>query len=172
MSLIILLLHVGISISVCWVVLVAQSCQIFGTRWTVACQTPLSMGFSRQEHWSGFPFPSPGDLSDPGIKPRSPTLQANSFTTEPCGKHKEYLKVCVYIFFVVVQSLKSCLTLCNPMDCSTPGFPVVHHLQEFAQTHVRWVGDAIQPSHPLSSPSLPAFNLSQHQGHFQWVGSS
>ena len=60
----------------------------------------------------------------------------------------------------------SCSTLCNPMDCSTPGFPVLHHLPEFAQTHVHWVGDAIQPSHPLSSPSPPAFNLSQHQSLF------
>ena len=83
MSLIILLLHVGISISVCWVVLVAQSCQLFGTRWTVACQAPLSMGFSRQEHWSGLPFPSPGDLPDPGIKPRSLALQADSLLSEP-----------------------------------------------------------------------------------------
>ena len=55
------------------------------------------------------------------------------------------------------------------MDCSTPGLPVLHHLPEFAQTHVHWVGDAIQPSHPLSSPSPPAFSLSQHQGLFQWV---
>ena len=61
---------------------------------------------------------------------------------------------------------KSCLTLCNPMDCSMPGFP------ELAQTHVHWVGDAIQPSHPLSSPSPPTFNLSQHQGLFKWVSSS
>ena len=67
----------------------------------------------------------------------------------------------------VVQSL--CLTLCNPMGCSTPGLPVHHQLLEF--THVQWVGDAIQPSHPLSSPSPPAFNLSQHQGLFQWVSS-
>ena len=58
------------------------------------------------------------------------------------------------------------------MDCSTPGFPVHHQLPEFTQTHVHWVGDAIQPSHPLSSPSPPAFNLSQHQGLFQWVSSS
>ena len=65
---------------------------------------------------------------------------------------------------------ESCLTLCDPMDCSTPGFPVLHHLPELAQTHVCWVGDAIQPSHPLSSPS-PSFNLSQHRGLFQWVGS-
>ena len=55
------------------------------------------------------------------------------------------------------------------MDCSMPGFPTHHQLPELAQTHVHWVGDAIQPSHPLSSPSFPAFNLSQHQGLFQWV---
>ena len=58
---------------------------------------------------------------------------------------------------------QSCLTLCNPMDCSTPGFPVHRQLPEFAQTHVYRVSDAIQPSHPLSSPSPPALNLSQHQ---------
>ena len=58
---------------------------------------------------------------------------------------------------------QSCLTLCNPMDCITRGFPVHHQLPELAQIHVHWVGDAIQPSHPLSSPS-PALNLSQHQG--------
>ena len=63
-------------------------------------------------------------------------------------------------------------TLCNPMDCSTPGLPVHHQLPEFTQTHVHWVGDAIQPSHPLSSSSSPALNLSQHQGLFQWVSSS
>ena len=57
-------------------------------------------------------------------------------------------------------------TLCNPMDCSTPSFPVLHYLQELAQTLVHWVGDAIQPRHPLLSPSPPALNLSQHQGFF------
>ena len=62
-------------------------------------------------------------------------------------------------------------TLCDPMDCSMPGFPVLHRLPELAQTHVHWVGVVIQPSRPLSSPS-PAFNLSQHQGLFQWVSSS
>ena len=60
----------------------------------------------------------------------------------------------------------------QPMDCSTPGFPVLHHLLEFAQTHVHWVSDAIQPSHPLLPPSPPALNLSQHQGLFQWVDSA
>ena len=58
---------------------------------------------------------------------------------------------------------QSCLTLCDPMNCSTPGLPVHHQLPEFTQTHVHWVSDAIQPSHPLSSPSAPAPNLSQHQ---------
>ena len=66
---------------------------------------------------------------------------------------------------------KSCLTLCDPTDCSTPRSPVLHHLPEFAQTHVHWVSDAIQPIHPLSSPP-PALNLSQHLGLFQGVGSS
>ena len=67
---------------------------------------------------------------------------------------------------------KSCPTLCNPLNCSIPGFPVLHYLPEFAQTHVHWVSDAIQPSHPLSSPSPAALNLSQHQGLFKWVSSS
>ena len=66
---------------------------------------------------------------------------------------------------------QSCPTLWNPMDCSTPGFPVHHQLPEFTQTHGHRVGDAIQPSPPLSSPS-PVLSLSQHQGLFQWVGSS
>ena len=63
-----------------------------------------------------------------------------------------------------------CLTLCDPMDCSTPGFPVHHQLPELIQTHVHHVSDAIQPSHLLSSPSAPNY-LSQHQGLFQWVSS-
>ena len=67
---------------------------------------------------------------------------------------------------------QSCPTLCNPMNCSTPGLPVHHQLPESTQNHVHWVGDAIQPPHPLSSPSPPALNLSQHQGLFKWVGSS
>ena len=59
-----------------------------------------------------------------------------------------------------------CLTLCNCMVCSTPCLPFHHQFPEFAQTRLHWVSDAVQPSHPLSSPSPPAFNLSQHQGHF------
>ena len=63
------------------------------------------------------------------------------------------------------------LTLCQPMNGSMPGFPALHYLLEFVQIHVHWVGDTIQSSHPLSSPSPPAFSLSHHQGLFQWVGS-
>ena len=65
-----------------------------------------------------------------------------------------------------------CPIHCDPMDCSIPGLPVHHQLLEFTQTHVHWVSDAIQPSHPLSSPSPPALNVSQHQGLFKWIGSS
>ena len=72
--------------------------------------------------------------------------------------------------FSAVQSLP-CPTLCDPMNRSTPGLPVHHHLPEFTQTHVHRVGDTIQPSHPLSSPSPPAPNPSQHQRLFQWVNS-
>ena len=67
---------------------------------------------------------------------------------------------------------QSCLTFCDPMNRSKPGLPVYRQLPEFTQTHVHWVGDAIQPSHPLSSPSPPALNLSQYQGLFKWVSSS
>ena len=90
-----------------------------------------------------------------------------------------YLKLKLFIFFISwhelgnflvqfssVQSL-SHVRLCNPMDCSMPGFPVHHQLPELTQTHVHWVSDAIQPSHPLSSPSPPTLNVSQHQGLFQ-----
>ena len=66
---------------------------------------------------------------------------------------------------------QSCLILCNPMNCSTPGLPAHHQLPEFTQTHVLWVGDSIQPPYPLLSPS-PTCSLSQHQGLFRWVSSS
>ena len=80
--------------------------------------------------------------------------------------------LCVWLPSLQFSSVtQSCLTLCNPMDCSTPGSPVHHQLPELAQTHVHWVSD-IQPSHPLSSPSPPVFNLSQIQGLLQWVSSS
>ena len=83
------------------------------------------------------------------------------------NKHKDN-DIAIYCCLVT----KSCLTLCDPMDCSMPGFSVLHHLQESAQTHVHWVSDAIQSFHPLPPPSPSALNLSQHQDLFQWVVSS
>ena len=83
-----------------------------------------------------------------------------------------FMKLCLSSVSYFCSVSQSCSTLCKPMDCSIPGFPVFHHLPEFAKTHVHRIGDAIQPSHPLSSPSPPAFNLSQHQGLFQLVSSS
>ena len=74
--------------------------------------------------------------------------------------------------FSSVQFSSVCLTLCDRMDYSMPGLPIHHQFPEFTQTHVHWVSDAIQPSHPLVSTSPPTFNLSQHQGLFQWVTSS
>ena len=97
----------------------------------------------------------PGDLPNPEIEPRSLTLHVDSLPAEPQ-------------FSSVTQS---CPTLCDPMNCSMPGILVHHQLPEFTQTHVHWAGDAIQPYHPLSSPSLPAFYLSQHQGLFKWLSS-
>ena len=90
--------------------------------------------------------------------------------SEMKGKRSMEAYALTYIkrFVVIVQL---CLTICDPMDCSMPSFPILHHLLEIAQTHVHRVGDAIQPSHPLLSPSPPAFNPSQHQGLFQCVGS-
>ena len=120
-------------------------------------------GFSRQEYWSGVPCPPAGPLSNSGIKPRFPALQVDSLPSEPPGKPKN-TGVGSVQFSSVAQS---CLTLCNPMNCSTPGLPVHHHLPEFIQTHVHRVRDAIQPSHPLSSPSPLAPNPSQHQSLFQ-----
>ena len=78
----------------------------------------------------------------------------------------------IYMSGVSSVQLLSHVWLCDPMDCSMPGFLVLHCLPEFVQTHVHWVNDAIQSSHPLLPSSLLAFNLSQHQGLFQWVGSS
>ena len=77
-----------------------------------------------------------------------------------------------FLRFQFSSVAQSCPTLCNPMDCSTPGLPVRHQLLEFTQTHVHGVSEAVQPSHSLSSPSPPAFNLSQHQGLFKRVSSS
>ena len=83
----------------------------------------------------------------------------------------KFIKLYLFMILQFSSVAQPCPTFCDPMDCSVPGLPIHHQLQEFAQTHVHWVGDAIQPSHPLSSPSPAIFNPSQHQGLFQWVSS-
>ena len=102
------------------------------TPWTVAHQAPLSMGFSRQEYWSGLPFPSPGDFPNPGTEPRSLALQADSLPSEPPGKTNK----CVAAAAAAAKSLQSCPTLCDPIDGSPPGSPVPGILQ--ART-LEWV---------------------------------
>ena len=93
----------------------------------------------------------------------------NIFTDSKCGFHMLHAHAAIWKESSVQFSsvTQSCPTLCDPTNRSTPGLPVHHHLPEFTQTHVHRVCDAIQPSHPLSSPSPPALNLSQHQCLFQ-----
>ena len=128
---------------------------LFATPWTVAYQAPLSLGFfqARVLEWVAISF-SRGS-SWPRDWALVSCIACRCFTLWPTSS--------------VAQS---CPTLCDPTDYSTPGFPVHRQLPELTQTHVHHIGDAIQPSHPLLSPSPPAFNLLQHQGLFQWVSSS
>ena len=102
------------------------------------------------------------------------TVRTGHGTTEWFQIGKGVCQSCILspcLFNLYAESVssvaQSCLTLCNPMDCSTPGFPVHHQILELAQTHVHHVCDTIQPSYPLLSPSPPTFNLSQNQGLFQ-----
>ena len=139
--------------------------RLLSAPWTVAHQVPLSMVFPKQEYRGGLPLPSPGDLPNPEIKSatlKSPALAGGLFISSATWE-APFLPSRSVQFSSVAQS---CLTLCDPMNRSTPGLPVHHHLLEFTQTHIHRVSDAIQPSHPLSSPS-PAPNPSQHQSLFQ-----
>ena len=124
--------------------------QLFVILWTVACQAPPSMGLSRQEYWSEVPFPSPRDLPNPEIKPRSPALQPDSLPFELPGNPKS--EFTVYFFLSnkhialyrlwhsshghVVQFLNR-VWLCNPMDCCTQDSSALHYCPEFAQIHVQ-----------------------------------
>ena len=94
------------------------------------------------------------------------------FPTQGSNPGLPHCRQILYHLNLQFSSVQSRPTLCDPMNCSMPGLPVHHQLPEFTQTHVHRVGDAIQPSHPLSSPSPPALNLSQHQGLLKWVSSS
>ena len=111
-----------------------------------------------------------GEASAPGCKWIFPGggagAQGQVLSVEGAGRLRRDLS-CLMSYSVT----RLCLTLCSPMDCSTLGFPVLHRLLELVQTRVHWVGGAMQPSHPLSSP-FSTFSLSQHQGLFQWVSSS
>ena len=97
---------------------VAQSCLILCNPWTVAHQAPPSMGFSRQEYWSGLPFPSPGDLPDPGIEPTSPTLQADALTSAPPGKPNDSVLPLLTIYPKELR-LETATGICIPMFIST-----------------------------------------------------
>ena len=142
--------------------------QLSATPWTVAHQAPLSMGFPRQEYWTGLPFPLPEDLSDPGTEP----VFCHLLHWQAMAEDRFSSWVTWEAQRTSSSVAQSHPTLCNPMRCSMPGLPVFHHLPEFAQTHVHWVGDIIQPSHPLPSPPPPACNHSHHQSLFQWVYST
>ena len=109
------------------------------------------------------PSPTPGVHSDscPSSQWCHPAISSSAVPISSCPPIPPSIRV-----------LSNESTLCNPMDCSTPGFPVHHQLPELAQTYFHWIGDAIQPSHPLSSSCPPVFNLSQHQDLFQWVSSA
>ena len=131
------------------------------TPWTAVHQVSLSMGIpqARVLEWVAMPF-SRGS-SNPGIKPRSPTLQVDSLLSEPSGKPD--------ITNQLSHSVRS--DSLWPHGLQPTRLPCPSPTPRATQTHVHHVSGAIQPSHPLSSPSRPAFNLSQHQGLFQWVGS-
>ena len=119
------------------------------TPWTAAYQAPPPMGFSRQEYWSGLPLPSPGD-TEKWLK-----------CTQIHNIYKDSVLSLKPLKISSVSSVaQSCLILCDPIDCNTPGFPVHHQLLELTQTRVHWVSDAIQPSHPLSFPSPLASSFS------------
>ena len=96
--------------------------RLFATLWTVAYQAPPSMGFSRQEYWSGLPLPSPGDLPKPGIEPGSPTLEADALTSEPPGKPNIYIHMYIFVYIVLVSNHVQ--IFCDPTDHSPAGSSV------------------------------------------------
>ena len=153
------------SINMCCVLSHFSCVQLFATLLTITLQAPLSMGFSQQERWSGLSCPPSGDRPDAEIEPSSlvsPALQVDFLPLSHWGSPQNK-----YILVQLSSVTQSCPTLCDPMNRRTPGLPVHHQLSEFTQTHVHQVIDAIQPSHPLSSPSPLAPNPSQHQSLFQ-----
>ena len=131
---------------------------------------PAYRFLKRQVRWSGIPISLGNNkCRDTAMKIFQTEAPRVKRPKNKTNKQKTNKKTSSVQFSSVDQS---CPTLCDPMNRSTPGLPVHHQLPEFTQTHVHWVGDAIQPSHLLSSPSPPTFNLSQHHGLFTWVSSS
>ena len=137
--------------------------RLFVTPWTVALQASLSIVFSRQEYWSGFPFPSPGDLPNPGIKPESPTLQADSLPSEPPGKPSSSSCCCLVT--------KSCPTLYDPMDCrqrsqASLSFTISQSLLKLMSIESVMPSSYLILCHPFSSclqsfPASRSFLMSQ-----------
>ena len=143
-----------------WVLQCVHVCSVMSDSvmpWTTAHQALLFMEFSRQEYWSRRSFPTTQG-SNPCL------LHLLHWQADSLPLHHPGSSIFTVQFSSVAQS---CQTLCDPMDCGTPRFLVYHQFPEFIQTQSHWVGDAIQPSHPLSSPSPSTLNLSQHQGLFQ-----
>ena len=138
----------------------------FVISWTITCQVPLSVGFLRQDYWSGLPFSSPGNLPDPGIQTRVCCIDRRALYSWAI------IRWDLYLCWSVTQS---CLTLCDPMDHSTPGFPVHHHPPEFSQTHVHWVipSNHLVLCHPLLLllsifPSIRVFS-NESALHIRWT---
>ena len=156
---------------------------LFATLWTVACQAPLSTGFSRQEYWNGLPCPAPGDIPNPGIEPMSltsPALAGGFFTTSATWKAWSYVSVCVCVLSVCVHAqcvhvharsvAQSCLALCNPLDCSLPGSSV-HGI--FQARILEWVAISFYRGYSqprdrtwLSGTAGRLYCLSHHGFHF------
>ena len=163
-------------------------CWVFQICWYIKCSTFTAPSFRIWNSSTGIPSPPLWTLFIVMLPKDHLTshsrMSGSRLVIKPLwlsGSWKSFLYSSVYschLFLISPASIQfssvtqSCPTLCDPMNRSTPGLPVHHQLPEPTQIHVHWVGDAIQPSHPLPSPSSPALNLSQHQGLFQWVNSS
>ena len=145
---------------VCWSL---NHVWLFATPWTIAHQAPLFVGFSRQEYWSELPFHSPGDLPNQGLKLRSPALQADSLLSEPLGKPPKFIQLSS------VQPLSRVQLFTTPWITARQASLSITNSQSLPKLMSIKL---VMPSHPLSSPSPPAPNPSQHQGLLQWVNSS
>ena len=140
-----------------WRLIILQYCSGYAIYWH---ETAMSVHPESPSHLRPHPILL-GHPSAPALSTLSHALNLDWWSIS---------NMIIYIKFSSVAQW--CPILCDSMNCSTPGLPVHHQLPEFTQTHVHWDGDAIQPSHPLSSTSPPAHNPSQHQSLFQWINSS